>query len=1042
MKFITLIISGLLVSGQLAAVEKAAIPNPLNSIPTALPADIVVKGKVSDKQGALPGVSVKVKGTTKATVTDANGNFSISAPENGTLVFYSIGYVLKEVPLNNRTTINVILDPDQKELDEVIVTGYRAQTRGSITGSVTSVNSAALKDTPVDNLSNALSGRLSGVTITQAAGTPGMESAIRIRSQGTFNNQEPLYVIDGIVSDKFTFDGLGPTEVESVTILKDGASAAIYGSRAANGVVLVTTKRGREGEPKLTYSGLVGLQSPTKIAETFSAFEHVTEINRQLAYTKVKSDDPRYYTPDELDYFKTHSWNWVDEMWKDPISTQHSIDISGGTPAVKYFLGGSYNYATGTFNNVGFKKFNLRGNVDVSVTKNLKVSLDLNTNKRNTNGPSWDINNWRLEDLYKALLVRPKMVPPYVNGLPVGNWVEWHPGVVLQPEVGGYNNREWSLLNSTITANYKVPGIDGLSAKVSYNRYSRDVYVKQFNLPYDMTVFNTIGTNKHIVGDQPIGIRPRVTPEFLQERSDKDTRYQFNAQLNYNKTFGKHSLDALLVYEQAEEDDKWFSGRKDDFISTRIDQMIAGSKINSTVDGKEEELARLSYVGLVGYNYAQKYLLEASFRYDGSVIFAPENRWGFFPSVSAGWRISEEPFFKGKVGFVNDLKLRASVGMLGNDAVGNFQWLQAYNIVPGAIFDGPSFGLEQAVLLNRAITWEKSVSYNGGLDAQLMDSKISLKLDAFYRHTYDILGSREFSLPSTLGAELPDENYQEINSKGFEIELGYNNQFGSKSNPFTYFIRGNFGLSANEVVKTDEPENIRPYLSALGRPTNGVLGYVATDILRTQADLDALPAGYTIIGIAPQLGMLNYKDIRGPSSDTPDGKITIEDQEYISDYRIPPMNFGLSFGASWGALSVDALLQGVAGGHVMMPTAGRDVQARAEESSMAYWADSWSPDNPDGKYPGYRNTAYRTRYDESTFWLQDLSFLRFKNLNISYSMPKNLISSIGVKSARVFVTGTNLFMLYSGNKIYDPEMNNILSYPMMRTYSLGLNIGL
>jgi len=1004
-------------------------------------ADITITGKVSDEQGVLSGVSVKVKDSNIATSSDMNGNYSITAPENSTLVFYFIGYILKEVPINNQTIINVILQPDMEQLEEVIVTGYRSQTRGSITGSVSSVNSSDFKDTPVDNLSNALSGRLSGVTITQAAGTPGMESSIRIRAQGTFNNADPLYVIDGIVSDKFAFDGLGPTEVESVTILKDGASAAIYGSRAANGVVLVTTKRGREGTPKLTYSGLVGVQTPTKIPQTLNAYEHVSQINHWLKYIDVAETDERYYTQDELDYFKTHSWNWIDEMWQDPLTTQHSLDVSGGTPTIKYFLGGSYNYATGTFNNVGYKKFNLRGNVDVSVTKNLKVSLDLSTDKRNTNGPSWDVNNWRLEDLYKALMFRPSMVPPYINGLPVGNWVEWHPGVVLDPSESGYNNREWNGLNSTVTLNYKVPFVEGLDAKVSFNKYNRNRYTKQFNLPYNMTLFNTLGEHNHIVGDEAVGIRPRAAAEYLMSRYDKGDRYQFNAQLNYNRSFGQHNLDALLVYEQAEEDNLWFSGRKDDFISTKIDQFIAGSNINSTVDGSQDQLARISYVGLVGYNYAQKYLLEASFRYDGSVIFAPENRWGFFPSVSAGWRISEESFFK-KDGFINDLKLRGSIGLLGNDAVGNFQWLQSYNILPGAIFDEQSFGLEQGVLSNRSITWEKSLSYNGGVDAQFLDNKMNMKFDLFYRHTYDILGSRQLSIPSTLGATLPDENYQEIDTRGFEIELGYNNQFGHADKPIAYYIRGNFGYSANKVTKLDEAENIRPYLSEIGRPVNGILGYVATGVLRTQADLDALPAGYTILGIQPQLGMLNYQDLRGPNSDTPDGRITTDDMMFIADYRIPPMNFGLSLGASWGPFSIDALLQGVAGGKTMMPTSGRDIQGRAEESSLAYWADSWSPDNPDGKYPGYRGTGYRTRFDESTFWLQDLSFLRFKNLNISYNLPAKSLKGIGISNARVFFTGSNLFMLYSNNEIYDPEMNNVQSYPMMRTYSFGLNIGL
>ena len=1002
-------------------------------------ADINVRGRVVSEEGPLAGVTVAVLGQSTTTTTDPAGNYTVTAPENGTLVFSYVGYTEQRVAIRNQTTINVTLVSASAELEDVIVTGYRTQKRGTLTGSVSSVNSSEFTDVPVDNLSNALSGRLSGVTITQAAGTPGMESAIRIRAQGTTNNASPLFVIDGVVSDKFAFDGLSPNEVESVTILKDAASAAIYGSRAANGVILVTTKRGRVGTPRLSYSGIFGVQSPTKIPETLNAFEHASAINHQLKYINTPATDARYYSQDELDYFKTHSWNWVDEMWKNPFTTQHTMDVSGGTQNVKYFLGASYNYSTGSFNNINFSKLNLRGNIDVSVTKNLKVSLDLNTDNRSTNGPSWDINNWRFEDLYKALLFRPAMVPPYVNGQPVGNWVEWHPGVVLTPELAGYNKRKWSGLNSMVTLNYTVPFVKGLSAKAAINRYNRNIYQKNFNLPYDMVLFNTTGAKNHIVGDQPIGTRPRAAAEYLLSRYDKIERYQFNAQLNYKKSFGEHNLDALVVYEQAEDNTTWFNGRRDNFISPAIDQYIAGSTVNATADGRESQSARISYVGLASYNYANKYLLEGSFRYDGSVIFAPGYRWGFFPSVSAGWRVSSEPFFE-PVKFFNDLKLRASVGLLGNDAVGQFQYMQTYNIVNGAVFDNLEQGIEAGSLPNRFITWEKSLNYNAGLDSRFLDNKMSLKLDFFFRHTYDILGSRIQSTPSTLGADLPDENYQQIDSRGFEVELGYENK-ARGANALSYYLRGNFGFATNKVIVLDEAENLRAYQSQLGYNTGRIFGYVATGIIRTQADIDALPAGYTILGVAPQLGMLNYKDLRGPVDDKPDGKITSDDREYIAKYSSPPVNYGMTLGGSWKSLSIDVLLQGVSGSFAMLPTAGRDIQARAEEASFRFWADSWSPENPDGKYPGYRVQNYRTRFDESTFFLVNNSFLRLKNVSVSYSLPRSLVSPV-LKSARVFFNGSNMLMIYSKNKIYDPEMNNIQSYPMMKNYSFGLNIGL
>lgn len=1005
-----------------------------------------VKGTVTDSNGeAIIGATILEQGnTSNGTVSDIDGNYTLTnVPPNATLQFSYVGMKSESVAVAGRTIINVSLQPDTELLEEIVVVGYRTQTRGAVTGSVSTVNSEEFKDIPIDNLSNALAGRLTGVTITQSAGTPGMESNIRIRAVGTFNNQSPLYVIDGIVSDKFAFDGLSTNEVESITVLKDGSAASIYGARAANGVILVTTKRGSKNQaPTLSYTGTFGVQAPTRIPKSLSAFQQAEGINTALRYNSVPETDKRYFTADELEYFSNHSWDWVEEMWNEPITTQHSFNVNGGTNNVRYFLGGSYNYATGSFDNIDYRKLNLRANVDVDITNNLTASVDLSTDNRWTRGPSWDTGNWRQEDLYKALVLRTSMVPPYKNGIPVGNYVEWHPGEVINLKAG-YNNIEYTGLNATLGLHYKIPFVPGLSFRTKYNRYKLGTYRKQFNLPYNMTYFNWLGEHNHIVGDEPTGPRPRSTTDYLLQRQQNDFNYQLNFQVDYRKTFGKHDLNASIIYEQREEDMTWFSGQVEDFATFSIDQIVAAStaREKSAVAGQQTQNARLSYIGLIDYNFDNKYLVQGSFRYDGSVIFAPENRWGFFPSGSFGWRISNEPFFNSN--FFDDLKLRLSAGLLGNDAVGAFQWLQSYQFTDGAIWDSATSGLELGSLVNRDITWEKSASYNVGLDSRFLNNKMDLKLDFFYRHTYDILGSKIESIPSTFGASLPDENYQVIDAKGIEVELGYSDHINlGSSSPLTYYIRGNYGLATNEVITMDEAENIRPYQSKLGRPINGYFGYIATGILRTQEDLDALPDGYTIEGIAPKLGMLNYVDLRGPNSDEPDGRITSDDRAWIGDYRTPPINYGLSLGASWKSINVDILFQGAAGHQVMMHTNGRDFQARVEESSYAYWADSWSSENPNGKYPGYRAVNYRTRFPESSFWLRKGSFLRLKNLNISYNLPKRISNQMKLRDARIFFTGTNLALLFDniGDWGFDPEVNNIRAYPMMSTYSIGVNL--
>ena len=1009
----------------------------------------------------LPGVSVRIKGTSQRTTSSAAGRYTVQVQVLSladTLHFSLIGYHPQDVPIAGRSEVDVQLAALPAQLEAQVVTAYRVQDRGTVTGAVSSVAGADVSNVPVDNLSNALQGRLSGVSVTQNAGTPGRESNIRVRAVGTFNNADPLYVIDGVVSDKFAFDGLNPEDVENLSVLKDGATAALYGSRAANGVILVTTRRGAVKPTEFAYNVTVGAQDAPRIPPTLDAYQHARTINDFLSYNRIPTSDVRYYTDDELQYFQTHSWDWIGALWKQPLDVQHSLSITGGSDGVRYFLGGSFLDETGSFDNLSFGRTTARGNLDVDLTSHLKASVDFNGARQDRHGPSWTVGDWAQEDLYKALALRTRMVPPYVDGLPVGNWVEWNPGVVISNQ-SGYDRRQWSQLNFRGRLEYQVPWVSGLSASLGYYKGYVNSYEKQFNMPYDMTLFNTWGLHNHIIGDSAVGTRPRSAEEFLLTKNAPYNQYQLNAQVTYKHTFGRHAVDALFVYEQAASDTSWAQAQRDSFV-TDIDQYIAGSTApeNQRVNGTEAQTARLSYVGSVGYSYADRYYLQGSFRYDGSVIFAPPKRWGLFPSVSAGWRLSQEPFFK--VPFINDLKLRGSYGMVGNDDVGAFQWTQKYVIGAGAIFNTATTGLAPGPLANPDITWEKSKSYNVGFDSRLWDNRINLSVDLFYRHTYDILGDRQTGVTDIFGATLPDENWEVVNGHGFEVELGYTGNAAGAAGAFTYYLRGNFGYAANAIVTYNEPKDIRPYLSRIGRPTSGnpttdsqCFGYIATGILRTQADLDALAPGYTINGQPPRLGMLNYKDLRAPKDapnpDAPDGKITPEDQAWICDYATsdrtsPPITYGMSFGSSWKGLSLDGLLSGGAGNKVMMHADGRSIQGRAEESSYGFWADHWTPDNPDAAYPGYFGTGYKTTYPQSTFWLRDGSFLRLKALTVSYALPQRIARVMGLAGARVYLTGTNLLLLidHVGDWGFDPEMSNIRAYPLMRTVTLGMSANL
>lgn len=996
----------------------------------------IIKGQVVDKDGVpIIGANLHVEGSTTGTITDVDGNFSLEVKKGDVVIVSYIGYTEYALKVTDKSSYSITLKEDSKALDEVVVVGYGVQKKVNLTGSVASVNAAELEEFPSASLSSALSGKIAGVLITQTGGKPGSGASMTVRAQGTWNNTEPLYVIDGVVRDKFAFDGLDMSEIENLSVLKDGASAAIYGARAANGVVLVTTKKGKTGKPQISYTGSIGVADATMIPETQNAYNQAVFINDALTVNNVDPSDSRFYTPDELEHFKNNSYNWLDESWKNPILTRHSINVNGGNDRVRYFVGGSYYYETGSFKNLSFKKYNLRSNIEANITKNLVATLNLNMDIRDDDKPywRWDNDNDTMSDLYKGLLFRTGQVSPYIDGKPVGTFVEWHPLEILEDHTG-YNRKKYSNYEANIALSYDVPFIKGLNLKVQYNRYNRHTFIKQFNRPYTMYQFRTKGEHNHILTNEVIGTKVRDDGDFLFEKYNYDDNYQFNFFVNYANTFGKHDIGALFVYEQSEGTVDWFNGQRNYFISSLVDQLFAGSSDSkhSTVNGSGSETGRISYVGRLNYAYAEKYLFEASFRYDGSVNFAPENRWGFFPSASAAWRISEENFFKNNVRFVDYLKLRTSVGLLGNDAIGGWQWMQRYKLVDGAQFGGLTSGIQADVIPNKNITWEKSLTYNGGFDAAFLDNKLTLTVDGFYRHSYDILGSRLAALPTTFGASMPAENYAVIDSRGFEVEMGYNDKIGKN---FTYYIKGNLGYATNEVKVKDEAENLRPYKSELGHNTDRMMGYIATGILRTQADLDALPEGYTIFGQKPELGMMNYRDIRGANSDEPDGIIDEHDQEWIIKHTVPPINYGISLGGAWKGFALDIFLQGVAGHDKMIDM--RDPQARPEESNFNFWTDHWTPENPDAEFPrASRNTGGTA----STFWTRSGSYLRLKNLNFSYTVPQHVISKLNISQLRFFFTGTNLCLLQNKLKYYDPENSSIRAYPLMRSYSFGVNV--
>lgn len=1018
---------------------------------------ITVTGTITDGSESLPGVSVLIKGSATGTTTDQNGRYSLTVPNQNTVLQFSyVGFTPQEISVGNRTVINITLQEDTQIMDEVVVVGYGTQKRGSIIGSVTSMNTEDIENIAVTTLSTALAGRLSGVSISTPSSRPGISSSFTVRAQGTPNNRAPLFVIDGVVSSQETFDALDTGEVENISVLKDGASAAIYGSRAANGVVLVSTKKGSTSKPVINYSGTFGFSDAVGVPEVMTAYEHATYMNdfRYLTWLtnpdRDLTEDPKanagYFTDDELAHFKTTDYWILDDEWRTPISTNHRLSVTGGTDAVKYFISGSYIYDKGSFDNLDYSRYTFRASVDAKITKNLSAMLNINTNRRSDQRPNNNSGSDNMSDLYKMLLLRTRMVPAYINGLPVAHQslgIEQHAGMNIKKEGGNMADKR-NNMNITAEIRYDIPGIKGLQASASYNTFTRNRLLRQSQFPYTMYFFTPSGEHGHYIDVATAEVtgsvvRASSTPSFIRKTSYLTQQYQLNFFLKYNNTFDKHDVGGLLGYEQYESEYETFNAQRNDVISPSMPYFFAASQdVSDSVvgDGADTEDARLSYFGRLNYAYDSKYLLEAVFRVDGSVRFAPSERWGFFPSISAGWILSSEDFFRNNIKFINFFKLRSSVSRLGNDSVGGWQWMERYTISNSVnVFEDASYAILPGTLANPNLTWEKATTYNIGFDTRLLKNRLNLSFEYYTRRTSDILAARSASVPTTFGASLPDENYAVIKSKGYETEAAWNDKI---NRDLSYNLRGNFGFGKSWWVQRDEAANLRPYLSEIGQPIGRVWGYECTGIIRTEEEAQQLrDAGVTYLGSQPRAGMLKYKDIRGPIGDEPDGIITTDDQVVVVQNADPRYTFGFGGGLKWKTISFDIWFQGL-GGYQKVNNY-RTTSADNYTNQFAWKNDHWTPDNPNASQP----SPVRSRNGEvSTFWKRDASFLRCKYATINFDVPKTWISSIGINRARFFVQGTDLFVLF--NKIYwmDPEAEAATYYPRLREFTFGLNITL
>lgn len=1020
-----------------------------------------VSGTVSDDKGnTLIGVSVKMKSTKSGTMTDANGKFKLTvADKNAVLVFTYVGFTVKEVPLNGQTSLSVKLQEDNNQnLQEIVVTGYGSQKRESITGAIASVTSKDIDRVHGGaTVSTALAGKLPGVTFRMADGRPGSSASIQIRNMGA-----ALYVIDGIQQDEGQFNNLAPNDIESISVLKD-ASAAIYGVRAANGVVVVTTKKGASGESKINVDAYLGYQNWSRFPDVLrNSYDYM----RYKADAEMNTNGKTVITPAELEKYKAgtetgyKSFDWHDYVLKSNNNApQNSVNVNftGGTDKMSYYVSATNLYQNSVLGKeYEFKRTNLQSNISATVANGLKVGVNINGRVETRENPGVPgVDDYFLARY--AVLRNTPLERPYANDNPlylndIGHTESNY--AFLNKKLSGTYRGDWRVLQTNFNAEYQIPGVKGLTAKAVYSYYLADYVLNNHEFTYDTYTYRPATDTYDITGGSNNPYRER------EQRKEFATTSQ--AQLNYNNTFGKHSLAATVVAERIE-----LTHQRNYIHSSPISNNLPLIYFPTadTYNDRDDTETRIGYIGKINYNYANKYYLEASARRDASYLFAPDHRVGYFPGVSAGWRITEEGFMKNLLGdkrILSDLKFRASYGILGDDRnpddpnspiVAPYAYLPGYNYNQGtAILDGNAVivSRDKGIPVNR-ISWLRSRTFDAGADFTLFNSKLTGTVDYFYRKRTGLLGSRnDLVVPSELGYTLPSENVNSDAQYGQEISLSYAGKIGNAS----FNVGGNFSYTRSKFLNSYNPlffNSLDQYRnSAENRYSHIDWGYEVEGQFSSQEQINNYRVNIDGKGNRSLLpGDFIYKDQNG------DGKIDQYDERPIGyGYgKQPNINFGLTFGGSYKSFDFHADFSGGAG-----YTWSQNYEMRwafqNNGNLNTIFEDRWHRADPydlnsawiEGKYPANRvnpGTSHSDYAYNSTFWLHSARYLRARTIEFGYTLPAALVNKIKIKRARFYINGYNLFSIDNLRQYHvDPEVidDNGLEFPQNKVINLGLNL--
>lgn len=994
----------------------------------------VITGTVVDAETeeALPGVNVTANAESMdspaGTTTSMDGEYEIVVPDDvETLVFSYIGYERLEVPINGRNEINVEMSQNIQMFEDVVVVGYGTRARETLTGSVTSISGERLEQSPVTSISNSLSGQLPGVTTVNSSGEPGADGAmIRIRGVHTLGDNSPLIVIDGVPNRAGGLDRLNPRDVENISVLKD-ASAAIYGAQAANGVILITTKRGQAGPTQFNIDFNQGFNQPTRVPEMADAATYLEMLNEISLYRGNSAP----YSEETIENHRqgTDPWLYPDTDWfaetLKPTSYQTRADmsVSGGSESVQYYvsLGGLtedgfyYNSAT------RYNQYHFRSNLDGKITDNITLGVDVSGRFEDRNYPTRSAG-----EIFRMVMRGKPHLPAYwPNGLP-GPDIEYgdNPVVAGTPETG-YDNDERYYFQSNLNVNIEIPAVPGLSLKgtVAYDKNFREQSVWQTPWTLYTWDYETYDGN----GDPVLegSSRGYAEPRLFEERGSAQD-IMVNLVANYQLDLQNHSFGLLAGVERQSFNNSFMNAFRRYFSSEQIDQLFAGGDDELSNTGSASEGIRQNYFTRLNYDYQSKYLFEFVGRYDGSYIFPEGQRFGFFPAVSVGWRLTQENWFLDLTDFFDELKLRASWGQTGNDRIDEFQYLATFGFGNGYVFDQNVIvnSIQPSRIPNNNVTWEVANQFDIGIESEFLNNQFSLELDYFNYLREDILWWRNASVPMTSGFSLPRENIGEVSSHGFDGSMTYRNQI---TRDFLFDITLNAGYATNEIKFWDEAPGAPEWQRSTGFPMNTNLYYNATGIFQNEQEITNTPSWE---GARP--GDIIFEDVNG------DGVIDGRDRIRIDKNNIPKWTGGLNLNTVYRNFDLSVLFQGAAGAVQYVNTESGEIG-----NFLAEFAENrWTEDNPSTTHPRTWN-----RGDEywasnaNTYFLRDSDYIRLKNLEIGYNLPADFSDQLGIQRFRIYANGFNL-LTWDRLKVMDPETgsNSGQYYPQKRVFNLGVSL--